>query len=101
MLKDKLEIEMPYSSPYDRDDVVKRAKNYANSHSFRGKPYHFINNNCEHFARYCYEGRIESRQVIEGATVVAAAATAVVGAVGSAILSHTRKKKAEEKKLIK
>lgn len=93
LLNDELEIEEPYSSKFDRDEVVERAKNYANSRLFRGKYYNFISNNCEHFARYCYDGKAESEQVVAGTTIVVAAGTLVAGAVAAAIASKKRVKK--------
>ena len=97
LLGDQLEIEEPYASKFDREEVVKRAKNYANSQLFRGKYYNFISNNCEHFARYCYDGTPASQQVITGATAVVAAGTLVVGAVAAKVVS-ARRKKIEQKK---
>ena len=97
LLGDQLEIEEPYSSKFDRDEVVERAKNYVNSQLFRGKYYNFITNNCEHFARYCYDGKAQSDQVITGATVVVAAGTLVAGAIAGKIAMN-RRKKIEQKK---
>ena len=97
LLGDQLEIEEPYSSKFDRDEVVERAKNYVNSQLFRGKYYNFITNNCEHFARYCYDGKAQSDQVITGATVVVAAGALVAGAIAGKVVS-SRRKKIEEKK---
>ena len=97
LLGGELEIEEPYSSKFDRDEVVERAKNYVNSQLFRGKYYNFITNNCEHFARYCYNGKAQSDQVITGATVVVAAGALVAGAIAGKVVS-SRRKKIEEKK---
>ena len=97
LLNDELEIEEPYNSKFDRDEVVKRAKNYANSNLFRNKYYNFISNNCEHFARYCYDGRAESDQVVAGTTIVVAAGTLIAGTIAGKIAS-SRRKKIEEKK---
>ena len=95
---DQLEIEEPYNSKFDREEVVKRAKNYANSHLFRRKPYNFVSNNCEHFARYCYDGKAESSQVIAGSLVAVAAATTVATAVIGGFVSRHRKQIAQKKK---
>ena len=97
LLGGQLEIEEPYSSKFDRDEVVERAKNYVNSQLFRGKYYNFVTNNCEHFARYCYDGKAQSDQVITGATVVVAAGALVAGAIAGKVVS-SRRKKIEEKK---
>ena len=92
LLGGQLEIEEPYSAKFDRDEVVQRAKNYANSNLFRGKYYNFVSNNCEHFARYCYDGKAESEQVVAGTTLVVAAGTMIVGAVAGKLISSRRKK---------
>ena len=97
LLGDQLEIEEPYNSKFDRDEVVRRAKNYANSHLFHQKYYNFVSNNCEHFARYCYDGKAESEQVVAGTTVVVAAGTLIAGAIAGKIISN-RRKKIEQKK---
>ena len=89
---DVLEIQEPYNAVFTRDEVVKRAKNYANSSCFRGKPYNFISNNCEHFARYCYDGKATSKQVNDVATaVVTAGATIVTGTVAAVVATHNKK----------
>ena len=98
LLGDELEIEEPYSANFDRDEVVQRAKNCANSNLFRKKYYNFVSNNCEHFARYCYYGKAESEQVIAGTTLVVAAGTMLVGAVASKLISNRRKKIEQKKK---
>ena len=92
LLGDTIEIETPYSSPFKREDVVKRARNYANSHCFRGKPYNFVTNNCEHFARYCYSDERTSKQVVEGAVLVGAVATGLVATAAASAISFARKK---------
>ena len=97
LLGDQLEIEEPYNSKFDRDEVVQRAKNYANSHLFRQKYYNFVSNNCEHFARYCYDGKAESEQVVAGTTVVVAAGTLLAGAIAGKLIAN-RRKKIEQKK---
>lgn len=97
LLGGELEIEAPYSSKFERDEVVNRAKNYVNSQLFRKKYYNFISNNCEHFARYCYDGSAQSEQVVTGTTVVVAAGALIAGAVIGKIASSHRKK-IEQKK---
>ena len=96
---DVLEIEVPYSSPYTRDQVVKRAKKLANHPTFRGKDYNFIDNNCEHVARYCYDGRAESKQVVAGTLVIVSGVSALIQAVGK-ILKKKPKKKDKKPKAI-
>lgn len=96
LLNDELEIEQPYQSPFEREEVVKRAKNYANSSCFRGKPYNFVSNNCEHFARYCYEGNARCDQVMTAALFVAALGATAVTLVAKTI-DGARRKKIENK----
>lgn len=96
LLGGELEIEEPYKSPFEREDVVKRAKNYANSSCFRGKPYNFVSNNCEHFARYCYDGTASCDQVMTVALFVAALGATAVTLAAKKIAS-TRRKKIEDK----
>ena len=98
LLNDELEIEEPYSSKFDRDEVVERAKNYANSNLFRKKYYNFVSNNCEHFARYCYDGSAQSEQVVAGTTIVVAAGALIAGAVAGKLISNRRKKIEQKKK---
>ena len=94
---DVLEIEEPYSAVFTREEVVKRAKNYANSHYFRGKPYNFVSNNCEHFARYCYDGEEQSLQVSAVRSAVIATGVAVAAGVAGAVIVSTKKKKNKTK----
>ncbi len=97
LLGGELEIEAPYSSKFERDEVVNRAKNYVNSQLFHKKYYNFISNNCEHFARYCYDGSAQSEQVVTGTIAVVAAGALIAGAVIGKIASSHRKK-IEQKK---
>lgn len=60
---DTLEVETPYNSEFPRDIVVLRARDYLGKDKVNGKTYNFITNNCEHFARLCYEDSLESKQV--------------------------------------
>lgn len=97
---DVLEIETPYSSPYTRDQVVKRAKKLAkNPETFRGKGYNFIDNNCEHVARYCYDGKAESEQVVAGTLVIVSGVTALINAVAKLLKPKDKKKKKSPKEI--
>ena len=60
---DGFEVWVPYSSKFSRDEVVERAMTYLNSPTFRGRPYNFLKNNCEHFARWAYEDQARCIQV--------------------------------------
>lgn len=91
---DQLEVEQPYNSKFTRDEVVKKAKKYVNCAKFRDKYYNFLTNNCEHFARYCYDGEPTSKQVVSGAMVAAIGGATLVGAVAASLLvKGTRKRK--------
>ena len=96
---DVLEIEVPYSSPYSRDEVVRRARKLANHETFRGKGYNFIDNNCEHVARYCYDGRAESKQVVAGTMAIVAGVSALINAVAR-VLKKAKEKKPKKTKAI-
>ena len=96
---DVLEVEVPYSSPYTRDQVVRRARKLANHRTFRGKEYNFIDNNCEHVARYCYDGRAESKQVVAGTMVIVAGLSALINAVAN-VLKKAKEKKPKKTKAI-
>ena len=78
----KCEKVYPYDSPYDRKDVVARAKQHLGIKKFRDKTYNFVTNNCEHFASYIYYGVAESKQV-QNATKVAVATAGIVSAAVS------------------
>lgn len=93
---DTLEIEVPFSSKYSRETVVKRAKKYINSQYFREKGYNFVENNCEHFARYCYDGKADSEQVLTGAMMTVALGAAAIGGVIGAIANRRRNKKKKQ-----
>lgn len=80
---DKLQVLKPYSSPFERNVVVERAEAFIGKSKIFGKAYNLVTNNCEHFARYIYFGRKDSKQVgfaagvLVGAVAVGAAAIAV------------------------
>lgn len=59
---DTLEVNIPYSSHFYRFVVVKRAKKMLGNHKFRNALYDLLENNCEHFANYCYYGEAISSQ---------------------------------------
>lgn len=86
---DELEVWQPYDSSFSREEVVKRAKKHVNSNRFRNKYYNVVTNNCEHFARYCYYDKNESKQVV---TVTVGAA--IMGAIlaGAAVTGIATKK---------
>lgn len=89
---DQLEIEQPYDSSFSRDEVVKRAKKYVNSNRFRGKYYHVVTNNCEHFARYCYYDKNESKQVVAVTVGAAIAGALIAGAAVAGVATKKAKK---------
>lgn len=88
-----LEIEQPYSSPFTRDEVVNRAKKLANSHRFRRKYYNLVDNNCEHFARYCYYDKAQSKQVMAAAMVVIATGATLTGTLIAALALKKAKRR--------
>ena len=74
--EDFLQVLTPFKSPFEREEIVKRAKNCVGNSKFNGKFYNLVSNNCEHFARYCYSGKRRSHQV-----------SIVVGSSAGALLS--------------
>jgi hypothetical protein len=92
---DKLEVLRPYSSPFEVKIVLERAMAFLDKTEIFGKPYHLVYNNCEHFARYIYFGKHESKQVSTVANVLAGTALGL-GALGTAatiVVASRRKKK--------
>lgn len=89
---DVLEVLSEWLSPFNAEEVVNRAKNYVESAYFRGKTYNFVTNNCEHFARYCYYGEAESRQVLDTITGVAIATGVAVSAATVKIVKTIKDK---------
>lgn len=90
---DQLEVEQPFNSQFTRDEVVKKAKKYVNCAKFRDKYYNFLTNNCEHFARYCYDGDPQSKQVVNGAVLAVIGSAALVGTVAASLLVKGARKK--------
>ena len=90
---DILEINHPYSSPYDREKTVKRAGFYIGKSKFKGKHYNLVTNNCEHFARHCYDGKKISKQVRTVATTVIGATVAITTAIATNVLLKKSKKR--------
>ena len=95
-----LEIEQPYNSKFNRDDVVNKAREYKDSNKFMGKYYNLVSNNCEHFARYCYDGKAQSLQVVTAAIIAAAAGFMTSAVFGSIVGTGLGKKSRENKNKI-
>ena len=89
---DELEVEQPYSSPFSRDEVAKRAKKHIKLHQFRRKYYHFVDNNCEHFARYCYYDKVESKQVVAATVTGVIAGMMLAGIAAGAITKKAKQR---------
>ena len=104
LLGDTLEVWAPYNSPYKPEEVVERARSYIDSAIFRRKKYNFVTNNCEHFARYVYYGKVTSVQVrhwttgIIGAVGIALADPLIIGAV---VANNVKSKSKPKNKLKK
>lgn len=91
---DTLQVLRPFSSSFDVNTVIERAKGFIGESKIFGKSYNLISNNCEHFARYIYFGKSDSKQVSIVTNVLATTAIAT-GAVttAAAIIIGTRRKK--------
>jgi hypothetical protein len=92
-----LQIEQPYSGVFNRDEVVKRAKEFVGSNKFLDKYYNLVTNNCEHFARYCYDGKAQSLQVVSASVIAAAAGFMTSAVFGSIVGFGFLKKKSKQK----
>lgn len=66
VLNDEIEVENHDKSPFFPEDIVYRARSFVGSSTFRDKPYNLLTNNCEHFARYIFNGIAESKQMNDG-----------------------------------
>lgn len=95
---DTLEVEFPYDSDFARDIVVARAKEYLGKKIVLGSTYNLVNNNCEHFARYCYYDEHRSKQV----ETVTNVATKVASQVGRIVtnMKMSKVKKAKDKNVV-
>lgn len=90
---DVLEVMSPYDSPFERDEVVRRAEAYVDNPQFKGHHYNLVINNCEHFARYIYYGKCQSKQVNNALSIVAASLGLVVTASTLTYLTNRKNKK--------
>lgn len=94
----KCEKVHPYESPFDRKEVVSRAKSLIGSMRFRNMIYNVVTNNCEHFASYIYYGEARSIQVEKATDFAVKSAGVLTAAVSFAIsLANKNKKKKQEK----
>ena len=81
-------ILLVYSSPYSRQDIIRRARQRI------GKEYHLLWDNCEHFATEMRTGEGQSRQVQKAVALGAAIlGAAILAAAGLAYLARDRKGK--------
>jgi hypothetical protein len=77
---DELHIDRTMRPLFPPEEIVRRARRFVNE--LQGK-YNLLSFNCEHFARWCATGELESEQVKTGmviaGTIVATAAVVLVG----------------------
>jgi hypothetical protein len=86
---DELYIDRTIRAVFPPEEVVRRARSFVNE--LRGT-YDLLALNCEHFARWCATGELESKQVKTGLAIVGTiAATAVVVLVEKAIVDMEKK----------
>ncbi len=95
---DSLEVMSPYDSPFSRDEVVKRAYSFLNNSEFNGHHYNLVINNCEHFARYVYYGKSQSKQVNNALSITAASLGTIVTAASIAYISNRKSRNKNDKK---
>lgn len=90
---DELEVNIPFDSPFSREEIISRASKYLDSDKFNGSYYNLVNNNCEHFARYAYYGIIKSTQVNKIKSVVSVAGAALAASSIAVGISKNKNKK--------
>ncbi|MDR1144287.1 MAG: lecithin retinol acyltransferase family protein [Spirochaetaceae bacterium] len=79
----ELHIDRTIRAVFPPEEIVRRARRFVNE--LRGK-YDLLSFNCEHFARWCATGELDSEQVktglvIAGTIAVTAAAALVIKAI--------------------
>jgi hypothetical protein len=81
---DELHIDRTISAVFPPEEIVRRVRRFVNE--LRGK-YDLLSLNCEHFARWCATGKLESEQVKTGLAIAGTIAATAVAAVliGTAI----------------
>lgn len=89
---DKLEVLTPFNSPFPRQEVVERAQSYVGCTKFNNSSYNIVTNNCEHFARYIYYGKVNSKQVTSVGTIAALSSVILAGSIIVATNSLNKKK---------
>ena len=89
---DELEVNIPFDSPFSREEIISRALKFLDSDKFNGSYYNLVNNNCEHFARYAYYGTIKSTQVNKVKSIVSVAGAALVASSIAIGISKSKKK---------
>lgn len=92
------EVENHSKSPFSQEEIVDRARSFIGASTFRDKTYNLLTNNCEHFARYIFEGVAKSSQITDGSHVVKATATQAVHSVGKLLRKNVFKRKASKTK---
>jgi hypothetical protein len=81
---DELHIDRTIRTVFPPQEVVRRARSFVNE--LRGT-YDLLTLNCEHFARWCATGELESKQVKTGLAIAGTvAAMTAVALVGKAIV---------------
>ena len=75
---DELQVNLPFDSPFDRDVIVNKARDFLGVYKFRDKQYNLVTNNCEHFARFIYYGDSKSKQVVTVSSVLIALGISLV-----------------------
>ncbi len=88
---DDLEVNSPFDSLFSREEIIARASEYLNSDLFNGMHYNLMNNNCEHFARYCYYGKSTSKQVKTAVSIAAGAAALISSSIAIGISKGKKK----------
>jgi hypothetical protein len=75
---DELYIDRTIRAVFSPEEIVRRARGFVNE--LRGK-YDLLSLNCEHFARWCATGELESKQVKTGLVIAGTIAATAVAAL--------------------
>jgi hypothetical protein len=72
------EIDYSIKPAFSPDEIVHRARGLVGTNL---KKYNLISFNCEHFAFWCATGKLKSKQVETGATIIGGIALAATAAI--------------------
>lgn len=99
---DEIEVENHDKSPFFQEEIVERARSFIGSQTFRNKTYNLVTNNCEHFARYIFNGIAESTQISDGSVSMGTAVKQAINTVANVVEKKIlRKRNSKSTKIVK